>query len=342
MESEIMDHFTIDGKTIGENQPCFLIAEGGLNHNGDPDLAVRMIEVAAAIGADAIKFQTYTPNELFPPDHPEFAKFQKTVFDKKTYMRLQETAKSNKIILLSTPFDEASADLLEEIGVPAFKIGSGEVTHLNLLRYIAAKGKPIILSTGMSTLEELDAAVSAVSESGSAPLCLLHCISAYPCPLEKANVRAIEILRERYGRLAGYSDHTTSDLAALAAVSLKACIVEKHFTLSHHLPGWDHFFSYDPHQFEHFIHSIRQTESALGGKEKKVFDQEEPIRAIARRAIYARISLKAGQKISRESVIVRRPEGPLSAGALDWLLGKTLLQDIAEGAPLRREDVRDE
>ncbi|MEW6235166.1 MAG: N-acetylneuraminate synthase family protein [Candidatus Omnitrophota bacterium] len=335
-----MDPFAISGKTIGEDQPCFIVAEGGLNHNGDPDLAVRLIEVASAVGADAIKFQTYTPHELFPPDHPEFAKFQKTVFDKKTYLRLQDTAKSKKIILLSTPFDEASADLLDEIGVPAFKIGSGEVTHLNLLRHIAAKGKPIILSTGMSTLNELDAAIAALCETGEAPLCLLHCVSSYPCPLEKANVRAIETLRERYGRLVGYSDHTTSDLAALAAISLKACIIEKHFTLSHHLPGWDHFFSYDPHQFEHFIHSIRQLESALGGKEKKVFDHEEPIRAIARRAIYARVPLKAGQAISRESVIVRRPEGPLSADALDWILGKTLLHDVAEGAPLRREDLR--
>jgi len=334
-----MKAIAIGGKWIGEGNPCFIIAEGGLNHNGDPEMAERLIETAADCGADAVKFQTYTTEELFSPDHPDYAKFKKMVFDKKTYQKLRTTAQNRGLVFLSTPFDEASADLLEAAGVPAFKIGSGEVTHLAFLRFLAEKGKPLILSTGMSSLSEVDAAVQTLRKTGNEDLILLHCVSAYPCPVEQANVRTITLLRERYQAPVGFSDHTTTDAAAPAAVALGACVVEKHFTLSRHLPGWDHFFSYDPGQMRRLIATIRETESALGRSDKRLLETEQPIRAIARRAIYARLDLKAGETLTRDNLMVRRPEGPLHADQLDAVLGKKTSRARVAGEALRPEDV---
>jgi len=337
-----MREIQIGGRTIGGEAPCFLIAEGGLNHNGDPGLAARLITAAAECGADAIKFQTYTTEELFPPDHPDFARFQKHRFTRGTYLDLQRTAADHGICLLSTPFDEASADLLDSIPLPAFKIGSGELTYLAFLKYLAAKGKPLILSTGMSTWDEVDRAVQAIQEENNSALALLHCVSAYPCPLEEVHLRRLTALRERYPFPAGFSDHTESDVAAVAAVALGACVVEKHFTLSHHLPGWDHFFSYDPVQMKRFVAAVRDTEKALGASRKTLTPSEAPIERIARRAIYARVPLKAGETINTRNIIVRRPAGPLAADRLEAILGRVMLRDLPAGAPLQLSDFEPE
>ncbi|MFB3785814.1 MAG: N-acetylneuraminate synthase family protein [bacterium] len=337
-----MREILIGGRTLGGDAPCFIIAEGGLNHNGDPELAARLIAMAAECGADAIKFQTYTTEELFPPDHPDFARFQKHRFTRETYLDLQRTAADHGIVLLSTPFDEASADLLDSLPVPAFKIGSGELTHLAFLKYLAAKGKPLLLSTGMSTWDEVDRAVRAIEQESHSALALLHCVSAYPCPLEEVNLRRFTALRERYPFPAGFSDHTESDVAAVAAVALGACVIEKHFTLSHHLPGWDHFFSYDPGQLKRYVQAIRDTEKALGASRKALTPSEAPVERIARRAIYARVPLKAGEIITTRNIIVRRPAGPLAADQVDSILGRILLRDLPAGTPLRLRDFESE
>ncbi len=336
-----MNSIPIGSQQIGTNNPCFLIAEGGLNHNGSVEIAEKMIETVAECGADAIKFQTYTTKELFAPDHPEYDKFQKITFGRDAYEHLQSIAEQNKIILLSTPFDEASADLLEAVGIPAYKIGSGEVTHLSFLKYLAAKGKPLILSTGMSTLSEIDAAVWAIQNSKNPNLVLLHCVSAYPCPPSQANVRVLTTLQKRYNISVGFSDHTQSDTATLAAVALGACVIEKHFTLSHHLPGWDHFFSYDPTQLKRFVHSIRELEKTLGSDEKEIQEMEKSIHQIARRAIYARKSIEKGEILTQENLIVRRPAGPLPADWLEMILGKKVCREIPQGEALHTEDVEE-
>lgn len=333
-----MNPFEIGNRPIGDKNPCFIIAEGGLNHNGDPEIARRLIGQAAKCRADAIKFQTYTPEELFPPDHPDYRRFQQIVFDKDVYLELQAEADKYGIFLLSTPFDETSADLLESIGVPAYKVGSGELTHLTLLKYLAGKQKPLILSTGMSSLDQVDAALEAIRSVGDCPIALMHCVSAYPCLLEDANVRGVTALKQRYNLPTGFSDHTTTDYAALGAVALGACIVEKHFTLSHHLPGWDHFFSYEPRQFQGLVESIRNVETALGSSEKIITEQEQAIHEIARRAVYTRVDLKAGESLSRKNVIVRRPTGPIPAEQLENVLGKTVTHNIPAGSPIRPED----
>lgn len=334
-----MDTIQIGSRIIGAGQPCYIIAEGGLNHNGDPELAVQLIKKAAECGADAVKFQTYTPGELFPPDHPDYAKFKKCVFSRKIYQELQKTAQENAIDFFSTPFDEASADLLESLQVPVFKVGSGELTHLAFLQYLAAKGKPMILSTGMSTFPQIDSAVKTIKEAGNPPLALLHCISAYPCPAENVNLHIMEQLQKRYPAPTGYSDHTTTDIAAVAAAALGACIIEKHFTLSHHLPGWDHFFSYDPEQFKHLVQSIRETGKVMGSTERCVQNPETPIEQIARRALYARSAIKAGQILCREDIVIRRPIGPMPADQIDLVLGKTAKIDIAAETALYPEEL---
>ncbi len=335
-----MKSLNIGSNIIRPDQPCFIIAEAGLNHNGDVELAKCLIEQAAQLGANAVKFQTYTPGELFPPDHPDLHQFKKVVFDRNIYLDLIASAEKHNVILLSTPFDEASVDLLVEIGIPAFKIGSGEVTHHHLLRYIAEKQKPIILSTGMSSLDELDRAVAVIRKAGDPPLALLHCVSAYPCPIEQAALQNITLLQQRFSCPVGYSDHTTSDLCAIAAVALGACIVEKHFTLSHHLPGWDHSFSYDPDQMKRFITQIKNTEKALKSEVKSVLTVETPIRKIARRAIYTRCEIQAGETLKMEHLVIRRPEGPLHADQLDTILGKKAARNIPPGAALTPEDLK--
>lgn len=329
--------FQIANRSIGPGHPAFIIAEAGLNHNGQPEMAAQLIESAADAGADAIKFQTYIANELFAPDHPEYEKFERMQFSREVYSELWGIAWRRGIVMLSTPFDEASVDLLEALNAPAFKIGSGELTHLSFLRYVALKSKPMIVSTGMATLERIDAAANALRQEG-AQFALLHCVSQYPCPEDDAGVRAVPALAERYGVPAGYSDHTTSDEAALAAVALGACVIEKHFTLSKNLPGWDHFFSYDPAEMKRLVEAIRRLERTLGEPGKVVQDGERPIEEIARRALYARRELKPGDQLTAEDVIIRRPLGPLPADRLDDYIGRKLVNPVDIQDPLRPED----
>lgn len=334
-----MSTIQLSKKTIGEDHPCFIIAEAGLNHNGDPNLAHQLIDSAADCGADAIKFQTYKTGELFPPDHPDYQKFQQTEFTIETYRELKSHAEENNIVFLSTPFDVESLEILESLNVEAIKIGSGEVTHLAFLKRITQSNKPVILSTGMSTVPEIQAAVQTLLGNNCCGLAVLHCVSAYPCPAEKANIRMVSFLKKHFNLLTGYSDHTTSDTAAMSAVALGACIIEKHFTLDHELPGWDHFFSYNPQQFKTMTESIRETESVLGLGDKVVADVEEEIHKIARRSIYARRDIKAGETIEEHMLVIRRPVGPLQADQIDAVVGKQAAVDIAAETPLRLENI---
>lgn len=334
-----MTSIQLSNKTIGDDHPCFIIAEAGLNHNGEPNLAHDLIDSAAECGADAIKFQTYKTQELFPPDHPDYKKFQQTEFTLKTYRELKSHAEEKNMVFLSTPFDVDSLQMLESLDVEAIKIGSGEVTHLAFLKRVAQTNKPVILSSGMSTVPEIQTAVQTLLGSNCKGLALLHCVSAYPCPPEKANIRMVSFLKKHFNLLTGYSDHTTCDTAAMSAVALGACILEKHFTLDHELPGWDHFFSYDPTQFKTMVHMIRETEAVLGLGDKVLVDVEEEIHKIARRSIYARRDIKAGETIEEHMLVIRRPVGPLQADQLDAVIGKQAKINIPAESPLRLEQI---
>lgn len=328
-------NISFGGGAIGDGEPCFIVAEAGENHNGSVDLACALVEQAAAAGADAVKFQTITRAELYNSSHPRFAHRSSVELPLRDYPRLIETARKNNIIFFSTPFDEPSADFLDELGVPLFKIGSGELTHHSLLRHVAKKGKPMIISTGAAELEWIDTAVQVVKDAGNDQIIIAHCISVYPALAPMMNLRAIPALRERLGVPVGFSDHTISIQIPVAAVALGACLVEKHFTLSRALPEGDNDMSAEPNEFQSMVQGIKEVEQALGTGHRSVLPEEQPILAAVRRGIYARSAIKKGQIILPNMLAVRRPISEIPADRFDNVVGRTAMVEIAEEEALR-------
>lgn len=344
---------TIGRFAVGSGERALVIAEAGVNHNGDPELARRLAHEAASAGADAVKYQTFDAERLASEHAPKAAYQLKTTDPSESqremlralqlpaeeYERLARLCRELGILFLSTPFDEQSADLLEPI-VPAFKLGSGEVTNLPLLRHVAAKGKPMILSTGMSDLVEVRAAVAAVRDAGDPPLVLMHCVSSYPTPVDSANVRAVVTIAEATGLPVGYSDHTEGLEASLAAVALGACAIEKHFTLDRSLPGPDHRASLEPSDLRRLIAAIREVEASLGDGQKHPRPVEAANREIVRRSLAARRPIAAGETIAAGDLISLRPAGGISPMELDRLIGRVAVRDIAAGERLAEADLR--
>jgi N-acetylneuraminate synthase/N,N'-diacetyllegionaminate synthase len=271
--------FAIAGREIGPGHPCFVIAEAGVNHNGSPATAHALIDKAAGAGADAIKFQTFVPELLAEPG-PHRDMLAKLVLPLGEYQTLQMHARDRGLIFLSSPFDEGSVDFLDEMDVPAFKVPSGEIVNLPLLSHIASKGKPVILSTGMSTMLEVARAVDALA---GVPLALLHCVSAYPADLRTANLRAMETLRQAFGVPVGFSDHTNARATSIAALTLGASIIERHLTLDRKQEGPDHDMSDDPINFAMLVRGLRIAASTLGTGEKVPTAAEARTARIARR-----------------------------------------------------------
>ena len=332
---------SLGGRLVGDGEPCLIVAEIGENPLGNVELACAHIQQAALVGADAVKFQTSTPEEIFNPSSPDYAEGARVELARSDYPRLMEVARANNVIFFSTPFDEPSADFLEKLGVPFFKIGSGELTHHSLLRHVALKGKPMIVSTGMSDQAHIDAAVRVIQGTGNDQLIIAHCVSIYPAPLESANVRALHTLQARLGVPVGYSDHTISNAASLAAVALGACYIEKHFTLSRALPEGDNNMSVEPHEFRALVHDIREVESTLGSGHRSVLPGEEILLPLIRRGIYARRTIRRGETIERGALAVRRPRGDIPADQLDIVVGRTATADIAPEEVLRWDHLAD-
>ena len=274
-----LDMIELAGRAIGPGAPVFVIAEAGVNHDGSLERAKELIDAAARIGADAIKFQTFRVADLVREDAPlaEYQKRSEGVSSQAEMLRRLELGASDfaalaahaaarDVVFLSTPFDEVSAGVLDEIGVPAFKVGSGELTNLPFLVNLAARGRPLIVSTGMATMDEVADAVQAV---GGTPLALLHCVSSYPAPAAEAQLRALDVLVEAFGVPVGWSHHCLEDDVAIAAVARGACIVEAHLTLDRTLPGPDHAMSIEPDALRSLISRIRLVEAALGDGVKR-------------------------------------------------------------------------
>ena len=333
---------TIGNKKIGPGEPCFIIAEAGVNHNGDPALAKKLIDIASEAKADAVKFQTFKAEHLVTRDADK-AEYQKTTtgsdesqfemlkqleFSDESYQELCSYAKKRGILFLSTPFDPDSADLLDRIGVPAFKISSGDLTNLPLLSHIVTKNKPIILSTGMACLGEIEVTVDHIKKKGLRDLVLLHCTTSYPASLETVNLRAMKTLRSAFGFPVGYSDHTTGINIASAAVALGACIIEKHFTLDRSLPGPDHKASLEPSELKAMVRNIRELEIALGDGIKVISSEECDIKKIATKSLVAKCTVCAGDTISAQSIMVKRPGTGIEPKYFDLVLGKKAKQDI--------------
>lgn len=331
-----MTCLAIDNRNIGNNEPCFIIAEAGINHNGDIGLAKKLIDVAREAGADAVKFQTFKTEEVVSKEAKK-ADYQKVTtgaeesqFDMIKKLELAENdfeelfarAQGKGIIFLSSPFDKGSVDLLDELGVPAFKVASGEITNYPLLRHVARKKKPIILSTGMSTLEEIGEALEVIRGEGAEEIVLLHCISCYPAKIEDMNLKAMETLRHAFKLPVGLSDHTLGITIPIAAVALGACVIEKHFTLDKNLPGPDHKASLEPDELKQMVKAIRDVEKALGNGIRKPTVEEEEIKKIVRRSIIARVNIPEGTVITEEMLGVKRPGNGIEPKYLGHIIGR--------------------
>jgi N-acetylneuraminate synthase len=342
----------ISGKKIGPGHPCFVIAEAGVNHNGDPGLARRLVEAAAAAGADAVKFQTFCAERLVSRRAPK-AKYQLEHTDRgesqfemlrrlelsiADHRALMDCCRANGVLFLSTPFDEQSADALEALGIAAFKISSGEVTNLPFLAHVARKQKPIILSTGMATLAEVEGAIAFVSHEGNRDLVLLHCVTNYPADPRDANLRAMHTMETAFGFPTGYSDHTPGIEVALAAVALGACVIEKHFTLDRNMPGPDHQASIEPGELRAMVAGIRRVEAALGDGIKRPVEAEIPNISVARKSLHWRRALPAGTRVAAGDVIALRPDVGLPPEMVPAVVGQTLTRAVEAGQPVSHEE----
>ncbi len=344
-------HIKLGTSSIGTGCPVYVMAEVSANHRRQFDEAVKLVKAAKEVGANAVKLQTYTPDtltinvdsELFR--HGEESLWAgKTLYDlySEAYMpwewqpQLKKIANDIGIDLFSTPYDKTAVDFLEEMGTPAYKVASFEIVDIPLIEYIASKGKPMVMSTGMATLAEIDEAVRAAQEAGATRIALLKCNSAYPAPAEDMNLRTIPHLAEAFGVPVGLSDHTLGIAVPVAAVALGACIVEKHFTLSRDIPSPDSAFSLEPQEFKAMVEAIRTVEKALGEVRYEVSKQEAKSR-VFRRSLFVVKDMKAGEVLTEESVRSIRPGYGLHPRYLKDILGRRARQDIKQGTPLSWE-----
>lgn len=320
-----------------------IIAEAGVNHNGSFEMAKQLVDRAKEAGADFVKFQTAKLESLVSK-HAEMAEYQKKNTGQKTsqkdmlsklllpyedFIKLSEYCKSSGIGFLSTPFDIESIYFLKDL-VPFWKVPSGEITNYPYLIEIAKTNMPVVLSTGMCEISEIDDAVALLKENGTTELTLLHCNTQYPTPYEDVNLHAMETLKNRYGLKVGYSDHTQGIEVPIAAVALGATIIEKHFTLDHTLPGPDHKASLEPQELKEMVRSIRNIESALGSSEKKVSLSERNNIAVARKSIVASRRINRGEILNSDNLTTKRPGTGISPMQWNQIVGTRAVRDFEE------------
>jgi len=377
-----MKKIKIGNRFVGDGEPCFIIAEAGVNHNGDIELAKKLVEEAKRSGADAVKFQTWITDEILIKN-VEKPNYQKKTTDaeesqydmiKKLELSFEETeeiakyAKELGIVFISTPEGKSCIDLLSELGVPAFKVGSPDMDNFPLLDYLATKRKPIILSTGMSTLEEVKESVEFLKAKECHQVVLLHCTTNYPTSLEDVNLREMLTLKREFGLPVGYSDHTDGIGVSIAAAYLGAVIIEKHFTLDKSLPGPDHKASLEPEELKRLIEGIRMAgtnaidenklkeklgevsnririeqnvidsvEEILGSSVKAPTKSEKEMIKLMRKYIVANKCIKRGERIKEDMLAIKRCGGGLPSKFLHKILGMTAKRDIATDEPLTFE-----
>jgi len=341
-----MKKVKIANRWVGNGEPVFIIAEAGSNHNGSLAQAKRLIDVAAEAGADAVKFQTFKAEKLYSKKTPDMSYLKKskllkkgqTVWDllKKNELprgwqkTLSDYCKKQKIVFLSTPFDLEAVDELDALKMPAIKIASYEITHLPLLEHAARKKKPIILSTGMADLSDIETALDVIYRAGNRDVVLLHCAINYPPRFEDVNLRAMQTMRQAFQLPVGFSDHTTGIAVDIAAAALGACAIEKHFTTSRKLPGPDHPFAIEPYELAAMVQGIRQAEKALGSPVKCRTAAEEEMYKLGRRSLVAGCSITKGTRIIRKMIDVKRPGFGIPTRLMDVVIGRTAKQNIEE------------
>lgn len=345
--SNLSSEVTIDGTRIGSDHPPYFIAEISGNHNGDIQKAKELIRLAKEAGASAVKLQTYTPDTMTIQSDKQYFKINSGLWSGYTlydlykwahtpwewHKELFDIAKQEGITIFSSPFDETSVDFLEELNVFAYKVASFELIDLPLIRYIAKKGKPMIMSTGMANLQEINEAVSVCQEEGNKDLVILHCVSGYPTPIADTNLRTIPVLADIVGGIVGLSDHTLSDSVAVASVALGARVIEKHFIKSRSDEGPDSTFSLEPQEFATLCKSCAEAFQSLGrpGFERKA---SEEVNIKFRRSIFFVKELKKGETIEKSHIRRIRPGYGIEPKHFDELIGRQVNQDIEVGTPV--------
>ncbi|NYJ26406.1 pseudaminic acid synthase [Allomuricauda sp. ARW1Y1] len=344
----------IDNFEINETSPCFIIAELSANHNGDIEIAKKTIIAAKEAGANAIKLQTYTPDTLtIDCDNEYFQIHEGTLWDGKTLYELYgeaytpwewheelfKLAKSEGMICFSSPFDKSAVDFLEELNVPAYKIASFEIQDIPLIEYAASKNKPMIMSTGIANLEDIQLAIDACHKMGNREIILLKCTSSYPAPLELANLKTIPDLKERFNVKVGFSDHTYGSLAPTVAVTLGARVIEKHFILDKSIGGPDADFSLDMNEFKDMVDKVRDTERLLGTVSYEISEKVRKNRKFAR-SLFLVSDVKAGERITENNVRSIRPGYGMHPKFLNEVLGKTFREDYLKGTPLNEKMIK--
>lgn len=343
----------INNRLIGSGQPVFIIAEAGVNHNGDINIAKKLIDTALDAGVDAVKFQTFTAESLVTKQADQADYKTKNIGKKETQYemlkRLELSKEDHKIlfdyagekgiIFLSTPFSDSDADFLDELGVPLFKVGSTDTNNYPSLKYIAEKGKPMIVSSGMSGLKEVKKAAQVIREAGNDNLVMLHCTTQYPTPMDQVNLRAMLTMQEKCDVMVGYSDHTKGIEVPIAAVALGAVVIEKHFTLDRKMEGPDHKASLEPNELKAMVGAIRNIEKALGSYEKKPTEAAVEVAKVAQKSLVAKKDIKAGDIINKEDIVIKRPGTGIKPKELNNVVGKKAVVDIPADSLIKWEDI---
>jgi len=349
-----MRDIQIEEKIIGTKAPVFLIAEAGVNHNGDLSIAKKMVDVAAKAKVDAIKFQTFKTEKLILKSTPkvEYQKvatydnesfydmLKKYELNKEEFRKLKEYCKEKGLTFLSTPFDDTSVDWLEELNVPAYKVGSGDMNNLPLLKLICLKCKPIFLSTGMATLDEVKKSVDYIKKNGINKIVIFQCTTNYPAAYEELNLNVIETYKKEFpNNIIGFSDHSLGIEASIGAVVKGVKVIEKHFTLNKDMEGPDHKASIDPDELIGWVRAIRNIENALGSYTKKPSKSEINIAKIARKSIVSARNLEIGDILKTNDIAIKRPGIGISPTDYDKVIGKRVKKNILKDSIIKWEDL---
>lgn len=345
-----MKEIKIEHRTINKNTPCFIISEAGINHNGDIALAKKLVDIAQKAGSDAVKFQTYTTENVAIENAniADYAKenigksmkqremLKKYELDFNDFLILKKYCDKKKIIFLSTPHSYDAIDILEDL-VPAYKIASADLTNFPLLKYAASKQKAILLGTGMATLREISQAADLIKSQGNDQIIPMHCTTNYPCPLKEVNLRALTTMQKELDLFIGYSDHTLGFLVPIMAFSMGAVVIEKHITLDRSMEGPDHSASLEPHELKEMIDFIRKAEEALGSPLKKPTKNETSIKNIARKSLVANMPIMKNSVLTEGMIAVKRPGMGISPQFFESIIGKKITVDLRKDDLIRWE-----
>lgn len=331
------DKVRLGDRWVGVGEPTFIIAEAGSNHDRIWDQAKQLIEAAAEAGADAVKLQLFTADDLYLPDAPQYMAVKAVELPPEWLPDLARYSAQCNLVFLASPFSVSAVDALAELRVPAYKVASSETVKLPLLKYIAAKQKPVLLSTGMCDLADIHEAVEVCQSENNSDIVLLQCTSLYPTPPSHVHLRAMDTLRAAFHLPVGFSDHTLDIIAPVAAVARGACVIEKHLTIDQRLPGPDHSYALEPAGFRKMVQAIRDTEGMLGSPVKRMLPEEA--QAARRESIRAARDIAVGEVLTRDLLVVERPAHGIAARFLPAVIGRKSRKPIARGEAITWEKI---